>query len=48
MHRIGHKAGLPVMQALCRSGQPDPDTFGIFDMHGLWFVRGNFVRDVAS
>lgn len=33
---------------LCRSGQADPETFGIFDMHGLWFVRGNFVRDVAA
>lgn len=33
---------------LCRSGQADPDTFGIFDMKGLWFVRGNFVRDVAA
>ena len=33
---------------MCRSGQADPDTFGIFDMHGLWFVRGNFVRDVAA
>jgi hypothetical protein len=33
---------------LCRTGQADPDTFGIFDMHGLWFVRGNFVRDFAS
>jgi hypothetical protein len=33
---------------LCRTGQADPDTFGIFDMHGLWFVRGNFVRDVAA
>jgi hypothetical protein len=33
---------------LCRTGQADPETFGIFDMHGLWFVRGNFVRDVAS
>jgi hypothetical protein len=30
------------------SGQADPDTFGIFDMHGLWFVRVDFVRDVAS
>jgi len=26
----------------------DPDTFGIFDMHGLGFIRGDFVRDVAS
>jgi hypothetical protein len=34
--------------ALCRSGQADPDTFGIFDMKGLWFVRGNLGRDVAS
>ncbi len=33
---------------LCRSGQADPDAFGIFDMHGLWFVRGDFVRDVAA
>ncbi len=33
---------------LCRSGQADPDQFGIFDMHGLWFVRGDFLRDVAA
>ncbi len=33
---------------MCRSGQANPDTFGIFDMHGLWFVRGDFVRDVAA
>ena len=33
---------------LCRSGQADPDTFGIADMHGLWFVRGDFVRDIAA
>ena len=33
---------------LCRAGQADPETFGIFDMHGLWFVRGDFVRDVAA
>ncbi len=33
---------------LCRSEQADPEAFGIFDMHGLWFVRGNLVRDVAS
>ncbi len=33
---------------LCRSGQADPDQFGIFDMHGLWFVRGNLVRDFAA
>ncbi len=33
---------------LCRRGQADPEIFGIFDMHGLWCVRGNLVRDVAS
>jgi hypothetical protein len=33
---------------LCRAGQADPDKFGIFDMHGPWFVRGNLVRDLAS
>ena len=33
---------------MCRSGQEDPDRFGIFDMHGLGFIRGNLVRDVAS
>ena len=33
---------------MCRGGEQDPDKFGIFDMHGLGFVRGNLVRDVAS
>jgi len=33
---------------LCRTGQADPEAFGIHDMHGLWFVRGNLVRDVAA
>lgn len=33
---------------LCRAGQADPDRFGILDMHGLWFIRGNVVRDLAS
>jgi hypothetical protein len=33
---------------MCRKGEADPQTFGIMDMHGLWFVRGDFVRDVAS
>ncbi|MGB8251670.1 MAG: transglutaminase domain-containing protein, partial [Anaerolineaceae bacterium] len=33
---------------LCRAGKADPDTFGIFDMKGLWMVRGNLIRDVAS
>ncbi|MFH1523997.1 MAG: transglutaminase-like domain-containing protein [Chloroflexota bacterium] len=33
---------------MCRTGLDDPDHFGIFDMHGLGFVRGDFIRDVAS
>lgn len=33
---------------LCRSGAADPERFGIMDMHGLWFVRGDFIRDVAA
>jgi hypothetical protein len=32
----------------CRLGRADADAFGIHDLHGLWFVRGNLVRDVAS
>ncbi|NLV91055.1 MAG: transglutaminase domain-containing protein [Firmicutes bacterium] len=33
---------------LARSGQEDPEKFGIFDMKGLWFIRGNLIRDLAS
>jgi len=33
---------------LCRTGAADPETFGIFDMQGLWFVRGDLVRDIAA
>jgi hypothetical protein len=33
---------------LCRAGQADPDTFGILDFWGDWFVRGNVVRDLAA
>ena len=33
---------------MCRSGQANPDDFGIFQWHGLWFVRGNVVRDLLS
>ena len=32
----------------CRAGEADPMSFGIMDMHGLWFVAGNLVRDVAA
>jgi hypothetical protein len=34
--------------AMCRSGQADPDTFGILDMWGAWFIRGNVIRDLAA
>lgn len=34
--------------ALCRQGLADPLAFGIFDMSGLGFIRGNLVRDMAS
>jgi hypothetical protein len=33
---------------MCRSGSADPDQFGIFDMHGIDFVKGDFIRDVAA
>ena len=33
---------------LCRDGRADPSAFGILDMHGLWFIAGNLVRDVAA
>ena len=33
---------------MCRSGEQNADKFGIFDMNGLGFVRGNLVRDLAS
>lgn len=33
---------------MCRSGGADSDRFGIFDMHGLWFVQGDLVRDFLA
>jgi len=33
---------------LCRAGKARPDAFGILDMHGLWFIAGNVIRDVAA
>jgi hypothetical protein len=33
---------------MCRSGQVHPDQFGIFDMHGIDFVKGNLIRDIAA
>ncbi len=32
----------------CRSGRADPESFGILDLRGQWFVRGNLVRDLAA
>ena len=33
---------------LCRSGKANPDDFGIFDMHGIEFVRGDLLRDFLA
>jgi hypothetical protein len=33
---------------LYRSGEADGDRFGILDMWGPWFIRGNIPRDIAS
>lgn len=33
---------------LCRTGQADSNLFGIHDMKGLWFVRGDLVRDFLA
>jgi hypothetical protein len=33
---------------LCRSGITNPDDFGIFDMHGIEFVRGDLLRDFLA
>jgi hypothetical protein len=33
---------------LCRGGKADSAAFGILDMHGLWFIAGNVIRDVAA
>ncbi|WP_420965760.1 transglutaminase-like domain-containing protein [Bradyrhizobium sp. B120] len=34
--------------SLCREGSRDPGAFGILDMHGLWFIAGNLVRDICA
>ncbi len=31
-----------------RQGQADPEKFGIFDMHGMEFVRGDLLRDFLA
>jgi hypothetical protein len=32
----------------CRHEGANPTDFGILDLRGLWFVRGNLVRDLAA
>lgn len=32
----------------CREGRRDPLLYGIQDMHGMWFIRGNVVRDMLA
>ncbi len=33
---------------MCREGIADPYQFGIFDMHGWWFIWGNVIRDFLA
>jgi hypothetical protein len=33
---------------MCRHGEADPQQFGIFDMHGWWFIWGNVVRELLA
>jgi len=32
----------------CREEEADPESFGIFDMRGMWFIAGNVLRDFAA
>ena len=32
----------------CRRGEANPADFGIFDMHGWWFIWGNVVRELLA
>jgi hypothetical protein len=33
---------------MCRQGQTNPDAFGIFNMHGMEFIRGDLLRDFLA
>lgn len=33
---------------MCRSGTADADQFGIFDLHGWWFIWGDVIRDILA
>ena len=33
---------------MCRTGRADPDSFGIAEWHGQWFVQDDLVRDFLA
>ncbi|MCB2172686.1 transglutaminase-like domain-containing protein [archaeon] len=33
---------------MCREEKADPETFGIFEMNGMGFIRGDMIRDLAA
>lgn len=33
---------------MCREKKADPETFGIFEMNGMGFIRGDMIRDLAA
>lgn len=33
---------------LCRSGADQPEKYGIFNMHGWWFIFGNVIREALA
>ncbi|MBI3634981.1 MAG: transglutaminase domain-containing protein [Candidatus Rokubacteria bacterium] len=33
---------------MCRDGKADPEKFGILGMSGMWFIRGDVVRDLLA
>lgn len=33
---------------MCRENKADPEIFGIMDMHGMRFIRGDMIRDLAA
>ena len=38
----------PAAWRLCRSGEVDPNRFGVDIHRGAWFVHGNVIRDLAA
>jgi hypothetical protein len=43
-----HKASHKLHEGANKSLKADPSAFGILDMHGLWFIASNIVRDIAA